>query len=147
MNVQQLTDLLEANSESSLRFLLPTSEFIPRHFHITEVGRVEKNFIDCGGTKRQALSCLLQVWTASDVEHRLEAGKLAKILKLAAPLLGSADLPVEVEYGVSVAAQYQLADVQVTENELRFLLVGKQTDCLAKDQCGVDQCGGPACCC
>jgi hypothetical protein len=147
MNVQQLTELLQANSESSLRFLLPTGEFIPRHFHITEVGRVEKNFIDCGGTRRQALSCLLQVWTANDMEHRLQAGKLANIMNLAAPLLGSADLPVEVEYGVSVAAQYRLADVQVTENELRFFLVGKQTDCLAKDKCGVEPCSGPSCCC
>ena len=145
MNVQQLTLMLEENSESSLRFVLPTGERIPDHFHITEVGRVEKNFIDCGGTRRKAVSCLLQAWTANDTDHRLEAGKLAKILKIAAPILGSTDLPVEVEYGPDVAAQYQLADVEVTDDGLNFVLVGKQTDCLAKDQCG-DQCSTSGCC-
>ena len=42
MNVQELLESLEANSESSLRFVLPSGESIPDHFHITEVGRVEK---------------------------------------------------------------------------------------------------------
>ena len=146
MNVQQLAEVLEHNSESSLRFVLPSGERIPDHFHITEVGRVEKNFIDCGGTRRKAVSCLLQAWSANDVDHRLEAGKLAKILKIAAATLGSTDLPVEIEYGPDVAAQYQLADVEVGEDGLHFILVGKQTDCLAKDRCSVGECNTSGCC-
>ena len=71
MNVQEVTQVLEANSESSLRFVLPSGQYVPDHFHVTEVGRVEKNFIDCGGTRRKAVSCLLQAWTANDVQHRL----------------------------------------------------------------------------
>src|SRR5580700_6908951 len=99
MIVKQLTQLLEANSDSSLHIMLPSGEFVPDHFHVTEVGRVQKTFIDCGGTRRESVSCLLQTWTAHDVEHRLVAGKLSKILKLAEMVLGSDDLPLEVEYG------------------------------------------------
>lgn len=37
MNVQQLKALLQQHSESSLRLQLPSGEFIPEHFHVTEV--------------------------------------------------------------------------------------------------------------
>ena len=140
MIVKQLTQLLEANSESSLHIMLPSGEFVPDHFHVTEVGRVQKSFIDCGGTRRESVSCLLQTWTAHDVEHRLVAGRLSNILKLAEEVLGSEELPLEVEYGVEVASQYVVADVEVTPNGLLFVLAGKRTDCLAPDQCGVGEC-------
>ncbi len=65
------------------------------------------------------------------------AGKLSQILKLAGPVLGSDDLRLDVEYGVDVAAQYIVADVEVTPSGLLFILAGKQTDCLAPDKCGV----------
>lgn len=147
MNVQQLHSVLEKNSEASLRFQLPSGDFIPDHFHVTEVGRVDKDFIDCGGTRRRATTCLLQTWTANDVDHRLESGKLAKILKLAEPVLQSVELPVEIEYGPDVAAQYHLSDVEVGSCTLTFVLVGKQTDCLAKDKCGISECNSSGCCC
>ncbi len=146
MTVKQLTQLLEANSDSLLHIMLPSGEFIPDHFHVTEVGRVQKSFIDCGGTRRESVSCVLQTWTAHDIEHRLVAGKLSKILKLAEKVLGSEDLPLEVEYGADVASQYILADVEVTPNGLLFVLVGKQTDCLARDKCGIGECSTSSCC-
>lgn len=146
MNVRELQAVLEKHNKANLHFQLPTGEFIPDHFHVTEVGRIDKNFIDCGGTRRQASSCLLQTWTANDLDHRLAAGKLAKILDLAKPILGSMELPVELEYGTEVAAQYVVSQVQVGLDGLTFVLTGKQTDCLAKDQCGVGECSVPGCC-
>ncbi len=147
MNVHELKAVLKAHDQAALRLVLPSGQQIPDHFHVTEVGRVEKDFIDCGGTRRQSVACQLQAWVAHDVDHRLAAGKLAKILQLAEPVLGSGELPVEIEYGVDVAAQYQLAEVQVAVDGLYFVLVGKQTDCLAKDKCGVGECSDSSCCC
>jgi hypothetical protein len=147
MNVQELVPLLETSGDASLRFVLPTGEFIPEHFHVTEIGRVEKNFIDCGGTRRLSVACMLQAWTANDVEHRLTAGKLAKIFKLASPVLKTADLPVEVEYGAEVAGQYILDRVETNPQALHFVLAAKQTDCLARDKCGVNECSSAGCCC
>jgi hypothetical protein len=73
-------------------------EELVRHFHITEVGHVQKDFIDCGGTRRATSSCVLQAWVAkNDEEHSLQAGKLAKIWKLADKILPSGELLVEVE--------------------------------------------------
>lgn len=122
MIVRQLAQLLEANKDSSLHIMLPSGEFVPDHFHVTEIGQVEKNFIDCGGTRRQSVACMLQVWTAHDIEHRLAAGKLANIFRLARRVLGSDELPVEVEYGAEVAAQYRLMNVEATPNWPPFCL-------------------------
>jgi hypothetical protein len=147
MNVEHLSNLLKSNPKSKLQFLLPTGEPIPAHFHLTEVGRVERNSIDCGGTPRHSVSCLLQLWTADDYEHRLHAEKLQGVLELAAPVLKSADLEVEVEYGSSVAAIYSIGDVVSAFGTIKFSLIGKQTDCLAKEKCGLAGCGEAQSCC
>lgn len=142
MNASQLVRQLETHREAALHIMLPTGEFVPAHFHVTEIGRVHKHFIDCGGLRRETETCVLQVWTANDTEHRLTAGRLAQIFHIAEPLFGNRDLPVGVEYGADVAAQYFLSDVEVTPKGLLLALVGKQTECLAPDRCGVGGCCG-----
>ena len=147
MNVEQLYQALDKQPDAAVRFGLPSGALVPDHFHVTEVGRIDKDFVDCGGTRRQSASCLLQAWAADDVDHRLGAGKLAKILKLAFPVLRSAELPVELEYGVEVAAQYLVSHVEASQHSLTFVLTGKQTDCLAPEKCGVGGCNPKSGCC
>ena len=56
----------------TLRFVLPDGDEIPVHAHITEVGRIDKKFIDCSGTIRNSSICSLQAWVAEDDgAHRL----------------------------------------------------------------------------
>ncbi len=87
--------------------MLPDKSFVPAHYHITEVGKIQKDFIDCGGTVRSATTSLLQVWVAQDLHHRLEATKLATVMRIAEPLLGSDELPVEVEYEEGALRSWQ----------------------------------------
>ncbi|HEY3788412.1 MAG TPA: DUF6428 family protein [Urbifossiella sp.] len=141
MKLKRMQEVLAANADHPLHFMLPKGEVIPAHFHVTEVGRVHKTFVDCGGTHRESLTCLLQVWSAQDVEHRLTTAKLGRILKLSEPILGSADLEVEVEYGSEVAALYTLEDCVVNGDGVFFVLDGKPTQCLASDKCGIKPCG------
>ena len=143
MTVREFRTLLEAHPGISMHFMLPDKAFVPAHYHITEVGRVHKDFIDCGGTVRSTTSCVLQVWVAHDVEHRLETTKLAKILQIAQPLLESDDLPVDVEYEDAVVSQYPIGGAEITPGGILFYLGTKHTACLAPDKCGVD---GTGCC-
>jgi hypothetical protein len=145
MTVAEFRSVLAQNPEAPLHLMLPGGEFVPAHFHVTEVGRVQKDFIDCGGTTRSAASCVLQVWVARDEAHRLSAGKLAGILRLAAPLLQSDALPVEVEYEGAAVSQYPVAAAEVTPGGVLFHLGSKHTDCLATDRCGVGP-GAAGCC-
>lgn len=92
MRVSELSKTLTHAPEASIRFRLPNGDLTPAHAHVTEVARIIKSFIDCGGTFREDSMCRLQTWVANDFDHRLTAGKLLRILEKAASILGDEDL-------------------------------------------------------
>lgn len=139
MNVRKLKQLLADNPNAALNVMLPGGEFVPDHFHVTEVGRVDKKFIDCGGTRRESLSCSLQVWVANDTEHRLDSTKLNKIMNSTDTFVND-DMPLMVEYGSETITTYPLGDVEVTPKGLLLVLGVKPTACLAMEKCGVQGC-------
>ncbi len=143
MTVTEFRAVLAAHPEAKMHWMLPDKGFVPEHYHITEVGRLQKDFIDCGGTIRTLASCLLQIWVADDLDHRLQATTLVKIMEIAGPVLKSDDLPVEVEYEEGTISQYPVAGVEVAPAGLLFYLGTKHTACLAPEKCGVD---GGGCC-
>ena len=117
-----------------LKFQLPNGQLVPSYFHITEVGKVTRNYIDCGGVLRQENKLNLQLWVSSDTEHRLKPDNILNILQLAEKQLGFSDLELEVEYQQTTVGRYKLA-----LNGEVFELVNTQTACLAPDQCGIPQ--------
>jgi hypothetical protein len=112
-------------------FLKPDGTLIPAHFHITEVGQVDKKFIDCGGKVRHEQSVSLQLWESVDIWHRLEPNKLLKIIELSEQKLGIQDSEIEVEYQAETIGKF---GVDFQNNQ--FQLVSKNTTCLAQDNCG-----------
>ncbi|MEI8292690.1 MAG: DUF6428 family protein [bacterium] len=152
MTSNDFVQALEDSPLLTLRFVLPDGGLIPEHAHITEVGRVDKTFLDCGGTLRKLSSFCLQAWVADDTDHRLNAGKLVDILKRALPLLGGEDLNVELEYEDGIVSQFPVQSVSASGDSMFILLGTKHTDCLAKDIClppakNVDGCSpGSGCC-
>jgi len=143
VKVKEFRAALAAHPGVKMHWMLPDKSFVPAHYHITEVGRVQKDFIDCGGTVRSVGSCLLQIWVADDADHRLETTKLATIMEIASKVLAPDDLPVEVEYEAGTISQYPVAAFEETPAGLLFYLGTKHTACLAPDKCGV---GGGSCC-
>jgi hypothetical protein len=127
---------------------------IPLHAHITEVGRVDKTFLDCGATVRKVSYLCLQSWVADDVDHRLPAGKLAEIIGRAGPILGTDDLDVELEYEDGLISQFPVISFAAGVGESIIGLGVKHTDCLAKDIClppdkednASSCCSGTGCC-
>ena len=116
----------------TVAFQLPNGTFVPEHFHVTEVGLITKNFIDCGGTVRKETVVNFQLWNANDFNHRLKPKKLLNIIELSEKVLGITDFEIEVEYQDTTIGKYNLSF-----NGKNFELVNKQTACLAIDQCGI----------
>lgn len=116
----------------TIAFQLPNGELVPNHFHVTEVGKITKHFIDCGGTVRHEEVVNFQLWDANDYDHRLHPEKLVHIIELSQKTLDIGNLVVEVEYQGQTIEKFAL-DFDGTN----FLLTTKQTDCLARDKCGV----------
>jgi hypothetical protein len=116
----------------TIGFQLPNGTMVPSHFHVTEVGKVTKHFIDCGGTLRNEVVANFQLWEANDYDHRLHPEKLIHIIELSDKLLNLGNLTIEVEYQGTTIGKYGL-----DFDGINFLLTTKQTDCLAKDNCGI----------
>ena len=116
----------------AVNFKLPTGDYVPENFHVTEVGKITKHFIDCGGTVRNEEVVNFQLWNANDYDHRLHPEKLVSIIELSERVLGIEDLEIEVEYQGDTIGKFGL-----DFDGKNFLLTNKQTDCLAKDKCGI----------
>ena len=130
MKLSEIKAILAA--AEAVNFKLPTGEFVPEYFHVTEIGLVTKHFIDCGGVERFEKVINFQLWTANDTEHRLKPEKLLNIISLSEKKLGITDLDIEVEYQADTIGKYDL-----DFNGKDFVLVSKQTACLATDACGI----------
>jgi len=117
----------------TIAFQLPNGDLVPTHFHVTEVGKINKHFIDCGGVVREEAVANFQLWEANDYDHRLHPEKLIHIIELSEKALQLPDLEIEVEYQMTDTIGKFSLDFDGTN----FLLTSKQTTCLAKDNCGI----------
>ncbi|WP_099367571.1 DUF6428 family protein [Sphingobacterium sp. 1.A.4] len=130
MKLSAIKEILPTLSEVS--FQLEDGSFVPTHFHVTEVGQVNKNYIDCGGKIRHDKTVSFQLWHANDVDHRLFPEKLLNIIVLSEIKLGIEDAEVEVEFQQQTIGKFDL-----DFNVQHFLLKNKNTACLAEDACGI----------
>lgn len=138
MKINDLKLILKNNPNKEVLFIIDDYQ-VPQHYHLTEVGRVHKKFIDCGGTKRESVFCVLQLWVANDKEHRLISDKMSKILEYSNEILENENLSVFVEYEKDVISQYPITGSS-EDDSLIFYLGKKHTKCLAPDKCGVSCC-------
>jgi len=146
MKLSAFKTALDQNPALHLAILLPGGNNVPAHFHITEVGRTEKNFVDCGGKLRSLALASLQIWVADDVNHRLPAGKLAAIIEQAESLLGSDDPELQVECQEETIGLFSVEGSTINEGNLVFRLASKQTACLAMEICLPDAREEESCC-
>ena len=130
MKLSQAKTILQTSE--NIKFELQNGSTVPAHFHVTEVGMITKKFIDCGGMVRNEKKVNFQLWNANDIDHRLEPQKLLNIISLSESILGIEDLEIEVEYQAETIGKFDL-----DFNGKNFVLVNKQTACLAMDACGV----------
>jgi Family of unknown function (DUF6428) len=134
MKLAELRAVLEHHPNTLPHFVLPDGGSIPPHAHVTEVGHVVKNFIDCGGMTGRSETVVLQTHVGQDIDHRLSSGTFAKILKLGERVLPHDQLEVEVEYDCCVVAQYPIAEVQLAGDGLDLVLGKRRTQCLAQER-------------
>ena len=130
MTLEQIKEILP--TLENVEFQLENGTFVPEHFHVTEVGQITKNFIDCGGTIRNEKVVNFQLWNANDYEHHLKPGKLLNIIRLSEEKLGIENSEIEVEYQSETIGKYDLEF-----NGKHFILKNKTTACLAQDSCGI----------
>lgn len=132
MKLSEIKNILK--SASQIQFELPDGSLVPGHFHVTEIGKIRKHFIDCGGVLHKEEKINLQLWDANDYDHRLHPEKLLHIIELSEKQLNLKDQDIEVEYQGETIQKFGL-----DYDGWNFLLTSTQTDCLAKDKCGIPE--------
>jgi hypothetical protein len=151
MTLHDLQYALDANPKLFLRFVLPDGDYIPAHAHVTEVGHLVRNFIDCGGLTGKDEKVVLQTHVGDDTDHRLRSDRLAKILRLGNRVIPSADLDVDVEYDCCVVAQYPIAEARRDGEHLNLILQRSRTQCRARTRREIETtarcCATSAACC
>ena len=130
MTLEDIKEILP--TLENVEFQLEDGTIVPEHFNVTEVGQINKKFIDCGGVIREESVVNFQLWNADDYEHRLKPGKLLTIIKLSEEKLGIKNKEIEVEYQSNTIGKYDLEF-----NGKVFVLKSKTTACLAQDACGI----------
>jgi hypothetical protein len=132
MKLSDFSKILE--NLKQVAFQLENGAAVPGHFHVTEVGKVHRHFIDCGGKEREETVVNFQLWNADDYDHRLHPEKLRNIVELSKEKLSLPDAELEVEYQTGTIGKYGLE-----YNGTAFVLTNKQTACLAEDACGIPE--------
>ncbi|WP_336702943.1 DUF6428 family protein [Chryseobacterium indologenes] len=130
MRLSEIKEILP--TLKNVEFQLENGNFVPEHFHVTEVGQIIINFIDCGGVIRNEKVVNFQLLDTDDYEHRLKPGKLLHIIQLSEEKLGIEDNEIEVEYQGETIGKYNLEF-----NGKNFVLKNKTTACLAQEACGI----------
>ena len=125
----------ELQKATTIAFRLPNGELVAPHFHVTEVGKITKHFIDCGGTIRSEEVANFQLWEAQDYDHRLHPEKLLNIIELSEQKLGLTDLEIEVEYQMKDS----IGKLGLEFDGTHFQLTSKITNCLAPENCGIPE--------
>jgi hypothetical protein len=135
MQLTELKSRLSRHPDLAIRFQLPDGQLVPAHAHVTKVARIDKQFVDCGGTFRKESVCRMQTWVADDLDHRLTTGTLLKILNKAASFLNTEDISIDIEHELDYITQFPLKAAEQRGNELVLRLTERHTDCLAKEKC------------
>lgn len=146
ITVKQIMEALDAE-DKPIRMRCSSKGSVPDHFHVTEIGKVDKAFVDCGGTVRVTNHCSVQLWVANDLNHRITPKKLHGMFAKANELVPIEDLPVQIEYGNQGIGVYDLKEIS-SDKALNFVLEGKEAACLAPEICGLEVlgCNTEGCC-
>ena len=125
---------LYLKNSKKVEFQLPNGNYVPPHFHVTEVGLNSKKFIDCGRNIRNSKKVNFQLWSADDYNHKISPEKLLNIIEISEETFLLEDLEIEIEFQQSTIGVFDLD----YKNDV-FQLVNKKTDCLDKQKCGFEK--------
>ncbi len=132
---KQFITTLSKNPNSLIDVYLPDGYLIPAHYHLTDVGCVNRYFIDCGGHTREENYIQIQLWLGKDINHRLRATTFLKILEQSQSILNKlATLEqsnIHLEYRKDIVTQYPITDIKSINNKIIINTETLTTQCLA----------------
>ncbi|MFS4493133.1 DUF6428 family protein [Maribacter sp. 2308TA10-17] len=143
MKTNEFLSLLKDNPAKTLLFEYKPNSFVRANYHITEIKNITVDSVDCGAKTDFWKETIIQLWedpTEVDTEGTMSAFKALGILNKV-DTIKPMKREVEVKFEYSNAnfhmAQLFVNDVELSEDRIIMKLGVLQTDCKAKETCGV----------
>ncbi len=143
MKTKEFLDILKANQGKSLLFEYAPNLLVGANYHITEVKHVTIDAVDCGAGTDAWKETIIQLWESPTELGKTEfmsaykaMGILSKVGRMK-PYTMDAEVKIEYSNARFHTAQLFVNDYEIQENQLRFKLAVQQTDCKAKEACGI----------
>ena len=143
MKTNEFLSLLQEHTTKSLLFEYKKGSIVGANYHITEVKNVTIDAVDCGAKTDFWKETIIQLWespTELDKRDFMSADKALAILNRVDSIKPmERDVEVKFEYSNTNfhTAQLFVNTFEVNSDQLIIKLGVEQTDCKAKDECGV----------
>lgn len=145
MKTKELLNILEGNPGKNLLFEYAPGLLVGTNYHITEVKNVTIDSVDCGANPDFWKETIIQLWESPMEKGKREymsAYKALSILKKVDKVKPmERDVEVKFEYSNQSfhTAQLFVNEYQIVGDNLLLKLGVEQTDCKAKETCGIPE--------
>jgi hypothetical protein len=143
MKTHEFLSLLKQHSDKSLHFEYKEGHEIGANYHITEVKNITIDSVDCGAGTDFWKETIIQLWESPlerENKKYMTAYKALGILNKVdriKPMEKEVEIKFEYSNPQFHTAQLYVHDFEVKGNSLHIKLGIAQTDCKAKETCGV----------
>lgn len=163
MKTREFLNILKENLSKELLFEYKEGQFVSANYHITEVKNTTIKSVDCGGRSDAWNETIIQLWESPKEIGKTEYMTSEKAVSILEKVgnIHPLDLEAEAKFEYSNdnfhKANLEIHNVELTSDKLLIKLFVSQTDCKAKDECGVAEkemitaeetacCSGTGCC-
>ncbi|QCX01399.1 hypothetical protein FGM00_15250 [Aggregatimonas sangjinii] len=143
MKTDELLSLLNEHPNKKLLFEYTPGNYVAPNYHITEVKNITIDSVDCGAGVDFWKETIIQLWESPDEKDTLDYMTASKALGI----LNKVDQIKPMERAVEVKFEYSnrhfhtaqlfVNDVMLQDDTLMLKLGVEQTDCKARETCGV----------
>lgn len=145
MKTHEFLTTLESHKDKALLFEYTPGKFVGANYHITEVKHVKIDSVDCGSGTDAWNETIVQLWESPSEKGKrdyMSTFKALGILKKVGQMKPyDMDAEIKFEYSNETfhTAQLFLNDFSISNNQVILKLGVQQTDCKAKETCGVPE--------
>ena len=145
MKTNEFLALLKENKDKNLLFEYKPGALVGANYHITEIKNITIDAVDCGAGTDFWKETIIQLWESPEELGKTEYMCANKALAILTKVdqIKPMEKEVEVKFEYSNAsfhtAQLFVHSYQIQNNDLLFHLGVENTDCKAKETCGVPE--------
>jgi len=145
MKTQEFLNTLKENSTKALLFEYSEGQFVDTNYHITEVKNTVINSVDCGGRADQWNETIIQLWESPEEKGKIGYLKVQKATEIfdRVDAIHAIDKKAIVKFEYSNEtfhkAHLEVHAIEVTSSKVIVQLFVTDTDCKAKELCGVPE--------